>query len=191
MACYSSSAAAAAQDKFVGLSCSSSPFNKKPTSSCHHHQWRSVFFLGQKQIRQSLNLKCKRIASGAGSVRVIKCEKVVGIDLGTTNSAVAVNEGGKPTIVPNVEGQRTTPSVVAFTKNGETLVGQIAKRQAVINPENTYFSVKRFIGRKYEEVKEEAKQVSYKVVRDENGNVKLECPALGKRFAPEEISALV
>ena len=118
-------------------------------------------------------------------------EKVVGIDLGTTNSAVAAMEGGKPTIVTNAEGQRTMPSVVAYTKNGDRLVGQIAKRQAVVNPENTFFSVKRFVGRKMSEVDEESKQVSYKVVRDENGNVKLECPAIGKRFAPEEISAQV
>ncbi|OIT32663.1 PREDICTED: stromal 70 kDa heat shock-related protein, chloroplastic-like [Nicotiana attenuata] len=118
-------------------------------------------------------------------------EKVVGIDLGTTNSAVAVMEGGKPTIVTNAEGQRTTPSVVAYTKNGDRLVGQIAKRQAVVNPENTFFSVKRFIGRKMAEVDEESKQVSYRVMKDENGNVKLECPAIGKQFAPEEISAQV
>lgn len=125
-----------------------------------------------------------------GPVRVVS-EKVVGIDLGTTNSAVAAMEGGKPTIVTNAEGQRTTPSVVAYTKSGDRLVGQIAKRQAVVNPENTFFSVKRFIGRKMSEVDEEAKQVSYKVVRDENGNVKFECPAIGKQFAAEEISAQV
>lgn len=118
-------------------------------------------------------------------------EKVVGIDLGTTNSAVAVMEGGKPTIVTNAEGQRTTPSVVAYTKNGDRLVGQIAKRQSVVNPENTFFSVKRFIGRKMAEVDEESKQVSYRVMKDENGNVKLDCPAIGKQFAPEEISAQV
>ncbi|KAL4273849.1 hypothetical protein GQ457_13G027370 [Hibiscus cannabinus] len=116
---------------------------------------------------------------------------VVGIDLGTTNSAVAAMEGGKPTIVTNAEGQRTTPSVVAYTKTGDRLVGQIAKRQAVVNPENTFFSVKRFIGRKMSEVDEESKQVSYKVVRDDNGNVKLDCPAIGKQFAAEEISAQV
>lgn len=115
----------------------------------------------------------------------------MGIDLGTTNSAVAAMEGGKPTIVTNAEGQRTTPSVVAYTKNGERLVGQIAKRQAVVNPENTFFSVKRFIGRKMVEVDEESKQVSYRVVRDENGNVKLDCPAIGKQFAAEEISSQV
>ncbi|KAJ7532701.1 hypothetical protein O6H91_13G015000 [Diphasiastrum complanatum] len=124
------------------------------------------------------------------SLRVV-AEKVVGIDLGTTNSAVAAMEGGKPTIVTNAEGQRTTPSVVAYTKTGDRLVGQIAKRQAVVNPENTFFSVKRFIGRKMSEVDEESKQVSYRVVRDENGNVKLDCPAIGKQFAAEEISAQV
>lgn len=118
-------------------------------------------------------------------------EKVVGIDLGTTNSAVAAMEGGKPTIITNAEGQRTTPSVVAYTKNGDRLVGQIAKRQAVVNPENTFFSVKRFIGRKMSEVDEESKQVSYRVIRDDNGNVKLDCPAIGKSFAAEEISAQV
>lgn len=123
-------------------------------------------------------------------LRVVN-EKVVGIDLGTTNSAVAAMEGGRPTIITNAEGQRTTPSVVAYTKSGDRLVGQIAKRQAVVNPENTFFSVKRFIGRKMNEVDEESKQVSYKVVKDENGNVKLECPAIGKRFAAEEISAQV
>ncbi|GFZ09560.1 chloroplast heat shock protein 70-1 [Actinidia rufa] len=126
----------------------------------------------------------------AGPVRVV-AEKVVGIDLGTTNSAVAAMEGGKPVIVTNSEGQRTTPSVVAYTKVGDLLVGQIAKRQAVVNSENTFFSVKRFIGRKMSEVDEEAKQVSYTVVRDENGNVKLQCPAMGKQFAAEEISAQV
>lgn len=123
-------------------------------------------------------------------MRVV-AEKVVGIDLGTTNSAVAAMEGGKPTIVTNAEGQRTTPSVVAYTKSGDRLVGQIAKRQAVVNPENTFFSVKRFIGRKMNEVDEESKQVSYNVIRDENGNVKLDCPAIGKSFAAEEISAQV
>jgi molecular chaperone DnaK len=117
--------------------------------------------------------------------------KVVGIDLGTTNSCIAVLEGGQPTVIANAEGQRTTPSVVAYTKNGDQLVGQIAKRQAVMNPENTFYSVKRFIGRKYDEVTHEATEVSYKVMRDSNGNVKLNCPAMGKQFAPEEISAQV
>ena len=117
--------------------------------------------------------------------------KVVGIDLGTTNSCVAVMEGGKPTVIANAEGFRTTPSVVAFAKNGDRLVGQIAKRQAVMNPENTFYSVKRFIGRRFEEVTHEATEVSYKVLRDSNGNVKLDCPTAGKQFAPEEISAQV
>lgn len=117
--------------------------------------------------------------------------KVVGIDLGTTNSVVAVMEGGKPTVIPNAEGFRTTPSVIAYTKNGDRLVGQIAKRQAVINPDNTFYSVKRFIGRKSEEVSEELKQVSYIVKTDTQGNIKLECPALKRDFAPEEMSAEV
>ncbi len=119
--------------------------------------------------------------------------KVVGIDLGTTNSCVAVMEGGKPTVIANAEGLRTTPSVVAYAKkeNGEQLVGQIAKRQAVMNPENTFYSVKRFIGRKFDEVTNEAKEVSYKVLQDSNSNVKLDCPARNKQFAPEEIAAQV
>jgi len=116
--------------------------------------------------------------------------KVVGIDLGTTNSCVAVMEGGKPTVIANAEGFRTTPSVVAFAKNGDRLVGQIAKRQAVMNPENTFYSVKRFIGRRVDEVTHETTEVSYKVLNI-NGNVKLDCPAQGKQFAPEEISAQV
>jgi molecular chaperone DnaK len=116
--------------------------------------------------------------------------KVVGIDLGTTNSCVAVMEGGKPTVIANAEGFRTTPSVVAFAKNGDRLVGQIAKRQAVMNPENTFYSVKRFIGRRFDEITHEATEVAYKVL-NVNGNVKLECPAVGKQFAPEEISAQV
>ncbi len=117
--------------------------------------------------------------------------KVVGIDLGTTNSCVAVMEGGKPTVIANAEGFRTTPSVVAFAKNGDRLVGQIAKRQAVMNPENTFYSVKRFIGRRYEEITNEATEVSYKVVRDNNGTVKISSPGANKQFAPEEISAQV
>jgi molecular chaperone DnaK len=117
--------------------------------------------------------------------------KVVGIDLGTTNSVVAVMEGGKPTVIQNAEGARTTPSVVAYTKNGDRLVGQIAKRQAVINPENTFYSVKRFIGRQADEVSDESKQVSYIVKADGNNNIKLECPSLKKDFAAEEMSAEV
>jgi len=117
--------------------------------------------------------------------------KVVGIDLGTTNSCVAVMEGGKPTVIANAEGFRTTPSVVAYAKNGDLLVGQIAKRQAVMNTGNTFYSVKRFIGRKSDEVTNETKEVAYEIVKDGNNNVKLECPAKDKQFAPEEISAQV
>jgi molecular chaperone DnaK len=116
--------------------------------------------------------------------------KVIGIDLGTTNSVVAVMEGGKPEVITNLEGQRTTPSVVAYTKKGELLVGQLAKRQAVINPENTFYSVKRFIGRKTSEVTEELRQVSYKIIQSED-IIKLDCPTLKKQFAAEEISAQV
>lgn len=116
--------------------------------------------------------------------------KVVGIDLGTTNSCVAVMEGGKPTVIANAEGGRTTPSVVAFAKNGDQLVGQIAKRQAVMNAENTFYSVKRFIGRRVDEVTHETTEVSYKVLKVGN-SLKLDCPARGKQFAPEEISAQV
>ena len=117
--------------------------------------------------------------------------KVVGIDLGTTNSVVAVIEGGKPTVIANKEGARTTASVVAYTKAGDQLVGQIARRQAVINPENTFYSVKRFLGRKLDEVAEELRQVSYPLHADSNGNIKIHCSALDKDFAPEEISAQV
>ncbi|CAN1305850.1 Stromal 70 kDa heat shock-related protein, chloroplastic [Linum perenne] len=175
-----------------GMGLGSSP-SRRPTSSSAP---KTVFLrqkLGGDVSKTAAFLRykgCQARRYSTGPVR-IACEKVVGIDLGTTNSAVAAMEGGKPTIVTNVEGQRTTPSVVAYTKNGDRLVGQIAKRQAVVNPENTFFSVKRFIGRKMSEVDEESKQVSYKVVRDENGNVKLDCPVLRKQFAAEEISAQV
>nr|YP_009093368.1 heat shock protein 70 [Cerataulina daemon]AIR76041.1 heat shock protein 70 [Cerataulina daemon] len=117
--------------------------------------------------------------------------KVVGIDLGTTNSVVAAIEGGQPTVITNAEGLRTTPSIVAYTKKQELLVGQIAKRQAVINPENTFFSVKRFIGSKENEISDEAKQLPYKVGKDQNGNIKINCSSLNKDFSPEEISAQV
>ena len=117
--------------------------------------------------------------------------KVVGIDLGTTNSVVAAIEGGQPSVIINAEGLRTTPSIVAYTKKQELLVGQIAKRQAVINPENTFFSVKRFIGSKETEINAEAKQLPYKITNDSNDNIKIKCPALTKDFSPEEISAQV
>ena len=117
--------------------------------------------------------------------------KVVGIDLGTTNSVVAAIEGGKPTVITNAEGLRTTPSIVAYTKKEELLVGQIAKRQAVINPENTFFSVKRFIGSKVGEISAASKELPYKVIEDNSGNIKVKCSSLNKDFSPEEISAQV
>ena len=115
--------------------------------------------------------------------------KIIGIDLGTTNSVVAVMEGGEPVVITNAEGGRTTPSVVAFTKDGNRLVGQVAKRQAVTNPENTIFSIKRFMGRKFDEVQDEIKQVPYKVERASNGDVRIN--AEGKQFSPPEISAMI
>src|SRR5205814_5034588 len=115
--------------------------------------------------------------------------KIIGIDLGTTNSVVAVMEGGEPIVITNSEGGRTTPSVVAFAKDGNRLVGQVAKRQAVTNPENTLYSIKRFMGRKYDEVKEEIKQVPFKVERASNGDVRID--AQGKQYSPPEISAMV
>src|SRR5689334_16063718 len=115
--------------------------------------------------------------------------KIIGIDLGTTNSVVAVMEGGQPVVIPNQEGGRTTPSVVAFTKNGERLVGQVAKRQAVTNPENTIYSIKRFMGRRFDEVSEEMKLVPYKVARGENGDARVDIS--GKKMSPPEISAMV
>jgi molecular chaperone DnaK len=117
--------------------------------------------------------------------------KVVGIDLGTTNSVVAAIEGGQPSVIINSEGLRTTPSIVAYTKKQELLVGQIAKRQAVINAENTFFSVKRFIGSKESEISADAKQLPYTITKDSNDNIKIKCSALGKEFSPEEISAQV
>src|SRR4051794_21893109 len=115
--------------------------------------------------------------------------KIIGIDLGTTNSCVAVMEGGSPTVIPNQEGNRTTPSVVAFTKSGERLVGQVAKRQAVTNPENTIYSIKRFMGRRFDEVSEEMKLVPYKVLRGDNGDARVDVQ--GKKMSPPEISAMV
>jgi molecular chaperone DnaK len=115
--------------------------------------------------------------------------KIIGIDLGTTNSCVAVMEAGQPTVIANQEGQRTTPSVVAFTKSGERLVGQVAKRQAITNPENTVFSIKRFMGRRFDEVNEEMKMVPYKAVRGENADARVDIS--GKKYSPPEISAMI
>lgn len=117
--------------------------------------------------------------------------KIVGIDLGTTNSVVAVMEGGKPVVIANAEGSRTTPSVVGFGKEGERLVGQLARRQTVLNPHNTFYAVKRFIGRTYAELSQGSKRVAYTIRRDEDDNIKIKCPRLEKDFAPEEISAMV
>ncbi len=115
--------------------------------------------------------------------------KIIGIDLGTTNSVVSVMEGGQAVVIPNQEGGRTTPSVVAFTKSGERLVGQVAKRQSVTNPENTVYSIKRFMGRRYNEVSEETKLVPYKIVAGENGDARVEIN--GKKYSPPEISAMI
>jgi len=115
--------------------------------------------------------------------------KTVGIDLGTTNSVIAVMEAGEPVVIPNAEGGRTTPSVVAFTKSGERLVGQLARRQAAVNPENTVYSIKRFMGRKFEEVERERKMVPYKVVAGKDGRVEVEIQ--GTRYTPEQISAMI
>ncbi len=117
--------------------------------------------------------------------------KIVGIDLGTTNSVISVVEGGKPTVIPTAEGPNLCPSVVAFTTKGERLVGLPAKRQAILNPENTVYSIKRFIGRRYDEVEEERKMVSYKVVKGPAGDVRVYIPVTGKEYTPQEISAMI
>ncbi|WP_204138834.1 molecular chaperone DnaK [Halomicronema sp. CCY15110] len=117
--------------------------------------------------------------------------KVVGIDLGTTNSVVSVMEGGKPVVIANAEGMRTTPSVVAFSKDGERLVGQMARRQAVLNPQNTFYGVKRYMGRKYGELTADSKRVPYTIRRGDNNEVRIQCPRLEREFAPEEVSAMI
>ena len=117
--------------------------------------------------------------------------KVVGIDLGTTNSVIAVMEGGEPKVIVNAEGSRLTPSVVGFAKSGERLVGQLARRQAVLNPENTVFSIKRFMGRNLSEVQDERSRVPYRVKAAENDGIKIDVPATGKDYVPEEISAMI
>uniref|UniRef100_A0A7C9D112 Adenosinetriphosphatase n=1 Tax=Opuntia streptacantha TaxID=393608 RepID=A0A7C9D112_OPUST len=138
-----------AQIHFITNNLAAFPGAKKLSFNHHHNNQLSAFV-------NSKRANSRRFSKGP-VLRVV-CEKVVGIDLGTTNSAVAAMEGGKPTIITNTEGQRTTPSVVAYTKNGDRLVGQIAKRQAVVNPENTFFSVKRFVGRKMGEVVRNGKE---------------------------------
>src|SRR5260370_14860088 len=115
--------------------------------------------------------------------------KIIGIDLGTTNSVVAVMEGGQPVVIPNQEGGRTTPSVVGFAKSGERLVGQVAKRQAVTNPENTVYSIKRFMGRRLDEVSQEMKLVPYKVVSGDASDARV--GIAGKKHSPPELSAMI
>src|SRR5687767_572002 len=134
-----------------------------------------------------VELRTGRCCPGAGRGGFMS--KVIGIDLGTTNSCVSTLENGEPVVIPNAEGGRTTPSVVAFGKDGERLVGQVAKRQAVTNPENTIFSIKRFMGRKFSEVSEESKMVPYKVVAAPNGDVQVQVE--GKKLSPPEISAMI
>src|SRR5450432_396949 len=115
--------------------------------------------------------------------------RILGIDLGTTNSCMAVMEGGEPVVIPNAEGGRTTPSVVAFARGGERLVGTLARRQAAVNPDNTISSIKRFMGRTLSEVSTEAKQVPYAVIAGKDGRVEVEIS--GERFTPEQISAMI
>ncbi|KAJ6427347.1 hypothetical protein OIU84_022858 [Salix udensis] len=185
-------ASSAAQIHGLGVGSGiSSASSRKPSLSFAP---RSVFF-GQNLRKTPATLlkhtnNTSRRRYSTGPVRIVN-EKVVGIDLGTTNLAVAAMEGGKPAIVTNAEGQRTTPSVVAYTKKRGQACGADCEKAGGGEPGEHLLSVKRFIGRKMSEVDEESKQVSYKVVRDENGNVKLECPAIGKQFAAEEISAQV
>jgi len=149
--------------------------------------WLALGAVGAAVSRKG---KSRRSAARVATRAVAPGEKVVGIDLGTTNSAVAAMEGGTPTIIPNAEGARTTPSVVAYTKSGELLVGQIAKRQAVVNPENTFYSVKRFVGRNPSEVSNELTEVAY-IVEVSGQKLVIDCKNAGKKFAPEEISAQV
>jgi molecular chaperone DnaK len=117
--------------------------------------------------------------------------RVVGIDLGTTNSVVSVMEGGKPVVIANAEGMRTTPSVVGFSKDRERLVGQLARRQAVLDPQNTFYAIKRFIGSRYDELTPESKQVPYTIRRGDRDNIKMKCPTMDRDFAPEELSAMI
>src|SRR6266581_504864 len=128
--------------------------------------------------------KCQKVSGGMAAM-----SKIIGIDLGTTNSVVAVMQGGEPVVIPNQEGARTTPSVVAITKTGERLVGQVAKRQAVTNPENTVYSIKRFMGRRYDEVSEEMRRVPYRVVAGPHQDARVEIS--GKAYSPPEISAMI
>ncbi|MEO7003254.1 MAG: molecular chaperone DnaK [Ktedonobacterales bacterium] len=144
----------------------------------------------QTTVQQRSKKPCRRLGVRQ-ALRRVRVGKVIGIDLGTTNSCVAVMEGGEPVVIPNAEGSRTTPSVVAFTKSGERLVGEVAKRQAITNSENTVFSIKRFMGRKFDdpEVDRDKRLVPYKVVRASNGDAWVE--VMGKQYSPPEISAMI
>ena len=148
-------------------------------------------FFGNQRSQKSPRRRHRPCISGLVQIRHMA--HILGIDLGTTNSCMAVMEGGEPSVLENSEGKRTTPSVVAFAKNGERLVGEAAKRQAITNSRNTIYSIKRFMGRKYEEVQEEAKRVPYKVVKAPNGDaaVEVEVEGKGKLFSPPEISAMI
>ena len=117
--------------------------------------------------------------------------KIVGIDLGTTNSVISVMEGGKPVVIANTEGSRTTPSVVAFGKEDERLAGQLARRQAVLNPQNTFFGFKRFLGRKYSELNTDSKRVPYTIRRGDQDNIKVQCPRVKREFSAEELSSMI
>src|SRR5690606_1657821 len=153
-----------------------------------------IMSIWQKKTTDNWHIGCTRIRGRSFFETYVKGDemaKVIGIDLGTTNSVVAVMEGGDPVVIPNAEGNRTTPSVVAFTKNGERLIGQTAKRQATINPENTFFSIKRFIGRNFEETSTEREMVPFKVTKGQRGDVRVHSPQTGKEYAPQEISAMV
>jgi molecular chaperone DnaK len=138
-------------------------------------------------MERQRNLGCKTVQGK----EYINMAKIIGIDLGTTNSVVAVMEGGDPTVIVTAEGSRLLPSVVGFNKNGERLVGQTAKRQAVVNPENTVYSIKRFIGKRYEDVSAERKLVPYQVVRGPAGDARVKIPVTGREYSPQEISAMI
>src|SRR5690606_12587941 len=147
---------------------------------------------GRRQLRCSAEPAAPHGRPAAGPLSEgVRMGKVIGIDLGTTNSCVAVMEGGDPVVIPNAEGGRTTPSVVAFTTDGERLVGQGARRQEITNPNNTIFSIKRFMGRRAEEVSEESSRVPYEITSDAQGRMQVKVPNVDKAFTPPEISAMV
>ena len=158
-------------------------------------RWQSVDEVLQElkpvQTRNSPSVQANSPNSKAVSNQNRKCADVIGIDLGTTNTVVAVLEDGQPVVIPNQDGFLVTPSVIAYTQNGDRLVGEAAKRQALKNPQNTFDSVMRFIGWEYDQVNEKAKQVSYKVLRDAKGQVQIDCPFLSQQFTPSSILGLI